>query len=70
MDTSLILAGVIFGSIGAAYFIYGKKQQNWIALVCGIVLCVMPYFVANAFLLIAAGIVLAALPFLLRNKNF
>ena len=66
MDASLLFAGVIFGSIGTGYFIYGKKQENWIAFVCGIILCVIPYFIANAYLLIVVGIVLAVLPFFIR----
>ncbi|MDP1853158.1 MAG: amino acid transport protein [Candidatus Omnitrophota bacterium] len=66
MDTSLLFAGVIFGSIGTAYFVYGKKQQNWIAFVCGIILCVTPYFIANIYLLVATGIVLGVLPFLIK----
>lgn len=66
MDTSVLFAGLIFGSIGTGYFIYGKKQQSWVTLVCGIILCVIPYFIANTYLLIVAGIVLAVLPFFIR----
>ena len=66
MNTSLLFAGLIFGLIGTAYFIYGKKQQNWVALVCGIMLCVIPYVIANTYLLIAVSIILAVLPFFIK----
>ena len=28
MDTNTLFAGIIFGSIGMGYLMYGKKQQN------------------------------------------
>ncbi len=63
MTMGQILWGVFFGSLGIGYFIYGKKQENWIALLCGIALCVIPYFILNVWLLLLAGAVLAAAPF-------
>ena len=58
MDTSTIMAGVILGAIGMGYIVYGRKQMHPVALICGIALCVFPYFVHNIFLmiLIAAGV--------------
>jgi len=68
MDNSAALIwGMIFGSIGVGYFVYGKKQQRFIAMVSGIALCIFPYFVPNTVLLVLIGIVLIALPFFLRN---
>ena len=67
MDTSTsLLLGVMFGSIGMGYIVYGRKQHKGIALLSGIVLCVLPYFVPNVFLLIIIGIVLMAFPFFFR----
>jgi hypothetical protein len=67
MDSSAsIIWGVLFGSIGLGYFIYGKKQQLVVALLSGIALCVFPYFVSNVFLNIIIGVVLMALPFFMR----
>ena len=67
MDTSTsLLLGVMFGSIGMGYIVYGRKQHKGIALLSGIVLCVFPYFVPNVFLLIIIGIVLMAFPFFFR----
>ena len=64
MDSSApLLWGILFGSIGMGYFIYGKKQGRGTALVSGIALMFFPYFVTNSFLMVLVGIVLMALPF-------
>jgi hypothetical protein len=44
MDPSTILLGIIFGSIGLGFFIYGKKQQVFIPILSGIGLMITPYF--------------------------
>jgi hypothetical protein len=62
--TTLIFS-ILFGSIGAGYFVYGKKQQAAIPLIAGIVLCIFPYFVANVYILVLVGIVLTVLPWVI-----
>ncbi len=62
-----IMLGIVFGSLGAGYFIYGKKQDDWITLITGIVLCIFPYFFANIWLLLVVGSALAAVPFIARK---
>lgn len=66
MNTALLLWGLLFGSVGFGYFLYGKKQRAVVPLVCGLSLMVFPYFIANAFLLVAIGIVLAVVPCFLK----
>lgn len=65
-DTSMLLWGVVFGSIGLGFFIYGRKQQAVVPLVVGIALFVVPYVIANLYLLLLAGVVLVALPYFVR----
>jgi choline-glycine betaine transporter len=65
-STTSIMWGVLFGSIGMGYLIYGKKQQRGIALLSGVILCAFPYFVPNVYLMILIGIVVMALPYFLR----
>ena len=65
-DTASIMWGVLLGSIGMGYLIYGRKQRRGIALLSGIALCVFPYFVSNVFLMILIAIILMALPYFLR----
>jgi hypothetical protein len=61
-----IIWGVIFGSIGLGYFIYGKKQQVAMPMICGLGLMVYPYFVSNTLLLVVLGLMLCALPYFIR----
>jgi hypothetical protein len=66
MDTSSLLWGLLFGSIGLGFLIYGRKQRAVIPLVCGLALMIFPYFVSNTVLLIAIGIVLIVIPYFVR----
>ena len=67
MDTTTqILAGLLFGSVGMGYIVYGRKQLNAMALLAGIGLCVFPYFVASVWLMMAIGLALVLLPFVIR----
>jgi hypothetical protein len=66
LDTSSLLWGLLFGSVGLGFFVYGRKQRAVVPLVCGLVLMVFPYFVSNAALLVVAGVVLCAVPFFLK----
>jgi len=58
--TAWLLWGLLFGSIGLGYFIYGKKQRSVVPLICGLALMAFPYFVTNLVLLVALGAVLIA----------
>jgi hypothetical protein len=65
-STAVLLWGMLFGSIGFGYFLYGKKQKAIIPLGVGIVLCVVPYFIANVYALLIVGVILMAIPFFVR----
>jgi uncharacterized membrane protein len=67
MSTSSLLWGVLFGSIGMGFFVYGKKQRAVVPLVCGLALMVFPYFIASTVLLVAIGVALAAIPYFVRR---
>jgi hypothetical protein len=50
MTTAQLLWGVLFGSIGFGYFLYGKKQRAIAPFLCGLALAgaaitAVPYFV-------------------------
>jgi len=63
---SELLWGVLFGSIGLGFFIYGKKQSRLVPLVCGLALMVYPYFMPNVVALVLVGLVLIAVSYFLR----
>ena len=66
MTASTLIWGVIFGSIGLGFFVYGKKQKAVIPLLSGIGLMVFPYFISNPYILILSGIILVALPYFIK----
>ena len=65
-NASTLMWGVIFGSIGLGFFVYGKKQKTIVPILCGIGLMVSPYFISNIYILVFSGIVLVALPFFIK----
>ena len=66
-DMTTIFLGLLFGSIGFGFFLYGKKQKKIVPLLVGIVLMILPYFVPNLYLLIGIGIALIVLPYFVRQ---
>ncbi len=66
MDTTTLFVGLIFGSLGMGYIVYGRRQRNPIALVSGIALCGMPYLLTNLLFLILASILFIVLPFVVK----
>jgi len=65
-DTSLLLWGMLFGSIGLGFFIYGKRQRVIVPLVTGIVLSVFPFFITDVYWLVITGIAITAVPYFIR----
>ncbi|MEJ2508313.1 MAG: hypothetical protein P8009_02350 [Gammaproteobacteria bacterium] len=65
MSTSSLLLSVLFGAIGTAYFIYGKRQESYVPLFAGIGLFVFPMFISNVWLMLLTGVALSAAPFLI-----
>ena len=63
MDFWGLVSAGLFGIVGMAYFMYGKKQQRWIPLFSGLALMIFPYFVSNLFWVCAIGLVLVTLPY-------
>lgn len=61
-----ILWGLLFGSFGIGFFIFGKRQRRVVPLFTGIGLMVFPYFVPNVWVLMLVGILLLSLPYFLR----
>ena len=66
MNTLTLIWGVLFGSIGLGFFVYGKKQKAIVPFFSGILLMVFPYFVSNLYFLVISGIILAVLPFVIK----
>jgi hypothetical protein len=61
-----LFAWILLGSIGAAHFVYGKRQQQIVPMLAGVALCVYPYFVSHPVVMIVIGAVLVAVPWIVR----
>lgn len=61
-DSTSLIAGLIFGSIGVGYCIYGRKQNNFVAFLAGLFLIGLPYAIDNNFILIGTSLVIMASP--------
>lgn len=66
MNASTLWWGLLFGSIGLGFFIYGRKQRAIVPLVCGGALMAFPYFVSGMAWLLLIGVVLIAIPYFVR----
>ena len=66
MDTNSLLIGLVFGSIGVGYCIYGKKQSHPVAFVAGLLLMGLPYVVDSNILVVALSVVIMLLPKFIR----
>jgi len=62
-DTTSMMLGMIWGSVGVGYFMYGKKMAKAAFLLCGIGLCVFPLFISGNLLNLLIGIGLCVIPF-------
>ncbi len=62
-----LYSSFFFSLVGMGYFMYGKKQSDFIALLTGITLMVYPYFVTNVPTMFLIGVILLILPFALRR---
>ena len=67
MNGTTLLLSLLTGSVGAGYFIYGKKQRRFLPMLSGAGLCVVPYFVSSLLLLTGLSLVLCLLPFLIST---
>jgi hypothetical protein len=63
---SMMLWGLVFGSIGFGYFIYGKKQKKAVPLIVGLCLMAVPYVVSSTMMIIV-GVVLMAVAYFYRS---
>ncbi len=62
-----LILGLIFGIIGSAYFVYGRKQQHATALFAGVALMIFPMLVSEEVWLIIGGLAFTVLPFVVSS---
>jgi len=62
-----IFAWIIFGAIGFAVFLYGKKNRFFRPTIIGVALMVYPYFISGTLFLYLVGIALIAVLYFWRE---
>ena len=67
MTSAVLIAGLLFGSIGFAAFIYGKRQSSFRVMMIAVGLMAYPYFVKNTVALYGIGVALTVALFVFRE---
>ena len=55
LDPTWLFLSLLPSGVGFVLFVYGKKQERWPQLVCGLALLVYPYFTETVSGLIGIG---------------
>jgi len=61
-DPLSLMIGLVFGSIGVGYCIYGKKQSHLVAFLAGLFLIGLPYAIDNNAALILVSLIIMVVP--------
>jgi hypothetical protein len=70
IDSGTLVASLIWGAIGAGFFIYGKKQGSAPALVGGAALVAGSYFIGSALWMSVASVGVIAGMYLWSRYNW
>ena len=66
--SAILLAGVLFGSIGCGAFVYGKSRASAAHMILGALLIGYPYFVSSMPVLIGVGVILTVALFFFKTS--
>jgi hypothetical protein len=61
-DPTSLIIGLIFGSIGVGYCIYGRKQSHLVAFIAGLFLIGLPYAIDSNVALIIVSLIIMVSP--------
>lgn len=70
LNTNFLFASLIWGSVGAGYWVYGKRQSSMVAMLGGVAMIAVSYLVTSWLLmsLICVGIGIAVYQMLKRGN--
>ena len=57
-DSSFLFASLLWGSVGTGYFIYGKKQDEMMPMIGGVLMVAVSYVVSGWLLMSLISIAL------------
>ena len=64
-----LLLGLLFGSVGGVYLVYGRRDHDPMFLIVGFLLVVYPYFFKSALAIVLVGVLLTGIP-IARHKGY
>jgi 4-hydroxybenzoate polyprenyltransferase len=65
-----LFLGSVFSVIGFAYYRYGKRQGETVALIVGIALMIYPLFATKPVTIVVIGLLLMAGPFVAKRVGW
>jgi hypothetical protein len=68
IDPTYLMLSLLFGMVGMALFMYGKKAQRMPHLMAGVALMTCPYFITNVIAMMSVCIVVAVMPFVMPQS--
>lgn len=60
LDANALLASLFIGLVGAACFMYGRRQSRFAPMAAGAVMAIYPYFVPDLRAMVAIAVLLLA----------
>ena len=67
MDSTTLMLGLLFGSIGTGYFMFGKKQGRMVPLGAGVGLMAVPMFLTNPIACSVVCVAMMIVPFVIQD---
>jgi hypothetical protein len=68
LDPTYLMLSLLFGAVGFALFMYGKKAQRMPHLMAGLALMTCPYVITNGIAMMSVCIVVAVIPFVMPQS--
>ena len=67
MDTNALVISIVFGLIGSAMFMYGKKAGRMVPLGAGLALMIVPLFISNLIIMLVVCCGITATPWFIHE---
>jgi hypothetical protein len=66
-DGNLLMASLLFGTIGMGMLMFGKKSGRTMPLIAGLGLLTLPYFITSIAVMMVVCLSLTASPWIIRE---
>ena len=70
INTNVLWASLLWGSVGIGYFVYGKKQSSLAAMLGGVSMIVASYFVGSVWLMSLVSLGLMVTVYMLVKRGW